>query len=362
MNDNDAFLQAILENPDDDPLRLIYADWLEERGDPRGEFIRVQMALTAPNLDAMRSRDLLLREMELRAKHEAEWLGPLRQHLKGWTFRRGFLDEVDMDTRAFLEHAPALFHAAPVRCLRARNTGRLVRKLANCPLLARLRQLSFAGGLGSGCALGEHGLEVLARSPHLHSLRVLVLPEYTVDLEGVRALAAAPALAGLVHLRLSDNSFGDLGLQAILASPHFGNLRHLYVEGCGISNTGMDSLARSGLISQLETLALRHNDNIDNLGVRSLTRCRRLGSLRRLWLGGLPINGVAIDALAQSKQLTSLVELDLSHTHVGDSGAEALTTSPHLQNLTSLNLYKARGISEPNKQRLRERFGNRVVL
>ena len=42
MNPDDAFLQAIRDAPDDDAPRLIYADWLDERGDPRGEFIRVQ--------------------------------------------------------------------------------------------------------------------------------------------------------------------------------------------------------------------------------------------------------------------------------------------------------------------------------
>jgi uncharacterized protein (TIGR02996 family) len=30
-----AFLQAIRDRPDDDALRLIYADWLDERGDGR---------------------------------------------------------------------------------------------------------------------------------------------------------------------------------------------------------------------------------------------------------------------------------------------------------------------------------------
>jgi uncharacterized protein (TIGR02996 family) len=40
MPDEQAFLRAILERPDDDAPRLIYADWLEERGDPRGEFLR----------------------------------------------------------------------------------------------------------------------------------------------------------------------------------------------------------------------------------------------------------------------------------------------------------------------------------
>jgi uncharacterized protein (TIGR02996 family) len=40
---DDAFLQAILENLDDDTPRLVYADWLDEHGDPeRADFIRVQ--------------------------------------------------------------------------------------------------------------------------------------------------------------------------------------------------------------------------------------------------------------------------------------------------------------------------------
>ncbi len=36
------FLQAIVEQPDDDPPRLEYARFLAERGDPLGEFIAVQ--------------------------------------------------------------------------------------------------------------------------------------------------------------------------------------------------------------------------------------------------------------------------------------------------------------------------------
>src|SRR5262249_51734963 len=46
----EGFLQAILAAPEDDTPRLVYADWLEERGDPRGEFIRIQCELAAMNL------------------------------------------------------------------------------------------------------------------------------------------------------------------------------------------------------------------------------------------------------------------------------------------------------------------------
>lgn len=47
-----GFLGKILESPDDDAPRLVFADWLDERGDPRGEFIQVQVELAnRPSID-----------------------------------------------------------------------------------------------------------------------------------------------------------------------------------------------------------------------------------------------------------------------------------------------------------------------
>ena len=46
MPAREAFLEAITANPDDDGLRLVYADWLDDQGDvARAEFIRVQIEL-----------------------------------------------------------------------------------------------------------------------------------------------------------------------------------------------------------------------------------------------------------------------------------------------------------------------------
>ena len=42
-----AFVDAIRETPDDRTLRLVYADWLDEAGDSRGELIRLQCELDA---------------------------------------------------------------------------------------------------------------------------------------------------------------------------------------------------------------------------------------------------------------------------------------------------------------------------
>jgi uncharacterized protein (TIGR02996 family) len=37
-----AFLDAIIRDPEDYEARIVYADWLEQRGDPRGEYLRLE--------------------------------------------------------------------------------------------------------------------------------------------------------------------------------------------------------------------------------------------------------------------------------------------------------------------------------
>jgi uncharacterized protein (TIGR02996 family) len=45
MTPDETFLQAIIENPKDESSRLVYADWLEERGDPRARLVRTYPGL-----------------------------------------------------------------------------------------------------------------------------------------------------------------------------------------------------------------------------------------------------------------------------------------------------------------------------
>jgi uncharacterized protein (TIGR02996 family) len=64
-----AFLRAIFKDPDDDGLRLIYADWLEEQGDPRGELVRLQCLLLNLGLTDPRRPELEERARLLAAEH-----------------------------------------------------------------------------------------------------------------------------------------------------------------------------------------------------------------------------------------------------------------------------------------------------
>jgi uncharacterized protein (TIGR02996 family) len=52
MSDEFAFLKAILDNPEDDAPRLVYADWLEEQGDPAADAKAVYLRDTAAVLTA----------------------------------------------------------------------------------------------------------------------------------------------------------------------------------------------------------------------------------------------------------------------------------------------------------------------
>jgi uncharacterized protein (TIGR02996 family) len=65
MSGEEGFLRAIAENPAEDGPRLVYADWLEERGDPRAEILRLEDALSrCPDGDSRRaSLEARLREL-----------------------------------------------------------------------------------------------------------------------------------------------------------------------------------------------------------------------------------------------------------------------------------------------------------
>jgi uncharacterized protein (TIGR02996 family) len=69
MNDEAAFLAAIQAAPEDDHLRLVYADWLEERGDLRGTYLRLEhQLLQAP-----------LRLAQLREQIDPAWIAQMER-------------------------------------------------------------------------------------------------------------------------------------------------------------------------------------------------------------------------------------------------------------------------------------------
>jgi uncharacterized protein (TIGR02996 family) len=76
MHEEDAFIQTIIADPKDDTARLVYADWLEERGDPvasaKAEFLRVTVETAGlPRRKRKRGRRRL---QQLAADLDPPWL------------------------------------------------------------------------------------------------------------------------------------------------------------------------------------------------------------------------------------------------------------------------------------------------
>ena len=139
--DHAGFLEAIAAHPDDDAPRLVYADWLEERGDPRGAFIRLQCALERLAVDDPR-RSLLEDEAdELLDAREQEWVAPLHGQADDWRFRRGFVEWFAADGERFLANADAWFAAFPLRGVRLKLAAPAVSSLAACRHLERIEAL-----------------------------------------------------------------------------------------------------------------------------------------------------------------------------------------------------------------------------
>src|SRR3954454_12545855 len=63
------FLRAIADNPSDEGARLVFADWLEERADPLGEFHRNQCRLARLGPDDKGRREIDKRQLALLNEH-----------------------------------------------------------------------------------------------------------------------------------------------------------------------------------------------------------------------------------------------------------------------------------------------------
>ena len=73
----DAFVRAILTDPADDALRLVYADWLEEGGETdRSAYLRLLCQLSGPAAPVGDQLPPLLARLDaLRAELDQAWVG-----------------------------------------------------------------------------------------------------------------------------------------------------------------------------------------------------------------------------------------------------------------------------------------------
>jgi uncharacterized protein (TIGR02996 family) len=99
-------IAAIQAAPDDDAPRLVYADLLMERGDPRGELILLQCRLRRdPGTNSAPTLEELIRA-------HPEWTTV--PHARNALLRRGFVDSVVANPLPSLEELDEMLAVAPL--------------------------------------------------------------------------------------------------------------------------------------------------------------------------------------------------------------------------------------------------------
>jgi uncharacterized protein (TIGR02996 family) len=336
----DAFLQAIADDPDDDAPRLIFADWLQEQDEAsrrRAEFIRVQYALRALNPDDPCRVQLEELQRNLLLAHEQEWTALLRElGVTGCQFRRGFVEKIAITPRALAAHGQAIRAAAPiceVQLLPFWGTGAAaieptLLRLADADCLEGIRSLDL-----SQLHLQEPALRSLLYSPRLKRLAGLSIKRNPMSCE---VLAAAPFISRLTALSLcGDWQEANPAAADLLGSALLASLTRLELTGSGISAGELEALAGAAP-PRLESLSI----------VRATPAARfpeslggvRMPCLRRLVLRNNAMASEYVRSLAGLTLLESVEELDLGANRIGDEGVRLLSRSPHLGQLRRMNL------------------------
>ncbi|MDP6448108.1 MAG: TIGR02996 domain-containing protein [Pirellulaceae bacterium] len=270
---HEQFLSAIAANPADDGPRWMYADWLSEQADPRGEFIRVQLQLAAlregrpPHRgDERRDHDefeyddsvdveaeLAVREATLQQEYGDIWLGDLPTFTSKQTFRRGFVEFVELTGKDFARHADRLF-THPVRTVWIHEAHLQAFEIAACSQLELLDGLCLSG------QFTPDSMQHLLGTLHLSKLQRLLMPGALLEPDScAEVLASSMALGSLRMIDLSQNGLHNRGVKALVESPICESLEYLILESNQIRLLGARAIAKSTYLDELRYLNLRNN-------------------------------------------------------------------------------------------------------
>jgi uncharacterized protein (TIGR02996 family) len=380
MSSPSSFLEALeaalVADPDDLAAHMAYADRLMEQDDPRGDFIQVQLALEDPGRPAAERKRLKVREEELLAAHEREWLGELVPLLLATPEEeRALLDAECYDaspdplniaygwTRGWLD----TFECDYLTVEQARTLGR-------APIARLLHTLVWRRGHSVGRFLyndgpdlpdkaedwNTHPYAVLASTPAVRNIRSLQIgaeidPEEWEPGRGevfyrlTPLVGRMPRLAELsIFARLGGWHGGQTEVRRLFELPTLTNLRVLrYYLGYDYP---LGALAANPALGRLERLLCypdgraRHEGEWASVisGVYALATSPHLRSLSHLQLRRCGGGDDVIEDLNDSGVLKRLKMLDLRHGRVTDAGARRLASCPHIANLEVLDLVNNR--------------------
>lgn len=268
-DDHAAFARAIADNPRDLLARLVYADFLEETGDPnhvaRAHLIRAQIALDDPATDADEYDRLKALEGRLLDMFLDTWQVEVPYWLleEGGTadYRRGFVEHVSLSFARFVRSAGELFALFPIRSLQLKSPAALNAEFTGAfdrlPGLANIEVLKLGPSLA---LLTDHGVvdgeretppifDELVHCRTLTGLRVLDLTGNRITdtwlVSFVSALPGAAFAAALEELVLSDCfHVTDAGANTLATARSLDRLKRLTMKEVPVTAAGRWMLRR----------------------------------------------------------------------------------------------------------------------
>jgi uncharacterized protein (TIGR02996 family) len=326
-----AFLSDIKENPFDDGVRLILADWLEDFGNEddhiHAELLRAQIQYhQLPQSDPAKN-EARRRGRHLLQSHGKRLLGGLLEFVDTWMAERGMwslgVNARAFENRKFRELQPSEEWAWVEELTIAAATTNTIELAAQEQFLSTISSLAFRRTSLDIAALRVLG-DVLATT------RIARLDLSGVSLQAIPLQQFVKPMPHLVHLDLS-NVHLDESTAPVVAMLPCPNLRVLRLWGNGLGDQGLENLLRASWIANLEALDLQN---------------AQIG-----WEGA--------EAIARAECWRNLRELNLAENRIGDVGAAALWSVKTFDRLEKLVLW-GNELHEGAVGRLRERFGAKV--
>jgi uncharacterized protein (TIGR02996 family) len=370
-----GLMAAVIADAEDDAPRLIYADWLEENGDPvRAEFIRVGCALADLSPADPRYVDLVERKAEvLAAVHSRRDLAPKLPAAVGFLdnpeephddsgagFHRGFPyfagepdDQDDLELRHALElrdALPQVIETTTLRGLRIYFFTHHLAEILSSPAAAHLSALAvYNAPLDEDETLAR--IDTIVSSPAAQRLKWLKLDYIDSDARA-DVLARAKALGRMRRLDVR-------WLKHLRAAPWFGRLRRVEIglsaENAAAGVVGLAKLPELHTLklhdfSLLEARAALEKGPFAALGGLSLlfTHLRgdgaaalaraRMPELTALDLPRCWLRSGDVVVLSCSELFSKLRVLSLNSNEIGDKGVAAVADSPCAGGLRILRL------------------------
>jgi uncharacterized protein (TIGR02996 family) len=360
MSDEKALLAAIWEHPHEDTPRLVYADWLQETGEPanvaRAEFIRVQCELALLDEWDEGYAALLAREKELLRKWSEKWR---KRHPKGrrlCKFHRGFpkFDLAMFEIDDLLKLTVKQLEDAPLSRYHYNIEGPHLNAMLKWPGL-RFQELFSP----RPPRLPKGWVEQVAACENLRNVSELCTIDCKITPDDIKTLLDAWIDRHLPSLGLATN-IGDDGAAVLASHPTVAKVRELDLRQPGLTAAGIRALTHSPHLTQVKTLDLSGSP-CKAEGIEELVRWPHLSGMRTLCLHGIKMGVAGVEALAACPALSELRYLYLGNCRLGVAACRALATSPYLTRLRTLNLYGNPGVENPQvESELRARFGKAV--